>query len=671
MSALSSAFVLQPRWAAAPAATAAQLAVDGALPRAVCGGPRPHRLRPSPALLRSTAAAPPTGPGGCSRRAGAALAAGALLAAGSTPRRRQRRRHGFTAVAAAEGEPSLESVRGVDFAPLRDLLQNNDFKGADAETRRLIIALAGEAAVKRGWAFFAEVRTIPDTDMLTLDGLWKHYSKGRFGYSAQRKIWRQCREQFDKFAEQVSWFTDKWKNRNWPDEFVYTLDAPVGHLPLTNCIRGAQVLQELMSHSAFERTKAAAGSSQRSAVGMLAVDGGVSARASGGPGLLAGSWARRCAREPEAHRLRRASTGPSAAVAEPPAAAAAAAPAPTAAAAAAPPKLADLKEQNVISDIGFVLPEVPEGTQASAFCIFDATHKAQYIGFSKDLRNTLRTLLCRRPELCYYYKCANMQAADNAVLAQLRTEWVAELGGAPPGNREARQKGLWESPVDAGAVSERAFKTVAEQKAKQVLRQLKDRNLKENVDFNPELIAQGKVDALPSTLSTADVAQQAQQLNSRVSRIEKDVFGKQVSYEVFYTGEFVTKGGWWFDVEVTAAKTKSTHRVIVGKDFLQSVGATNPREVVENAFAVLLARKVPRKTEGLITSEVFPSNYFTVTNVAIQFPEFLELFGRKPDAYNWDSAQWNFKQVHDYSQDDKRTIPAGPLGGYFDPAGLQ
>lgn len=35
---------------------------------------------------------------------------------------------------------------------------------------------------------------------------------------------------------------DTWKNRNWPDEFIYNVEAPVGHLPLTNCIRGAQVL---------------------------------------------------------------------------------------------------------------------------------------------------------------------------------------------------------------------------------------------------------------------------------------------------------------------------------------------------------------------------------------------------------------------------------------------
>ena len=132
-----------------------------------------------------------------------------------------------------------------------------------------------------------QVKTIPEKDMDTLETLWQENSNGKFGFVQQRKIWRQVRGQFDKFAEKVSWFTatwhkwllmmdlcfhdtshcpqapaevstshvffflcilfhwirakDTWKNRNWPDEFIYNVEAPVGHLPLTNCIRGAQV----------------------------------------------------------------------------------------------------------------------------------------------------------------------------------------------------------------------------------------------------------------------------------------------------------------------------------------------------------------------------------------------------------------------------------------------
>lgn len=193
----------------------------------------------------------------------------ATVAAGTLPRPRMRRswkRRSCLRATEGAGEsaevselvasaPPLESERSVDYSNLRDLLAAEDFKAADAETRRLLIVLAGMAAEKRGWVYFSEIKSIPVVDFTTVDGLWQHFSKGKFGYAAQRKIWRKCRSQFDKFAEETSWFTDKWKNRNWPDEFIYSLEAPVGHLPLTNCIRGAQVLDEILNHPAFEKKK--------------------------------------------------------------------------------------------------------------------------------------------------------------------------------------------------------------------------------------------------------------------------------------------------------------------------------------------------------------------------------------------------------------------------------
>ena len=55
---------------------------------------------------------------------------------------------------------------------------------------------------------------------------------------------------------------------------------------------------------------------------------------------------------------------------------------------------------------GYINPEIPEGTEASVFAIFDENKKLQFIGFSKDLRNSLRTVFSRRPEKAFFYKCA-------------------------------------------------------------------------------------------------------------------------------------------------------------------------------------------------------------------------------------------------------------------------
>jgi hypothetical protein len=48
----------------------------------------------------------------------------------------------------------------MDYAPLRDHLKAQDFRKADDETRALLIRLAGEGAIKRGWVYFTEVSTM-------------------------------------------------------------------------------------------------------------------------------------------------------------------------------------------------------------------------------------------------------------------------------------------------------------------------------------------------------------------------------------------------------------------------------------------------------------------------------------------------------------------------------
>merc|ERR1719440_2007310 len=89
---------------------------------------------------------------------------------------------------AAEEAPLLVSELGVDYSKLKEALQASDFKEADAETRRLLIELAGPAAKTRGWVYFTEVRNIPDADMETIDSLWQHFSGGKFGFVPQRKV---------------------------------------------------------------------------------------------------------------------------------------------------------------------------------------------------------------------------------------------------------------------------------------------------------------------------------------------------------------------------------------------------------------------------------------------------------------------------------------------------
>ncbi|CAM6089928.1 unnamed protein product [Calypogeia fissa] len=153
----------------------------------------------------------------------------------------------------------LKSEVGVSYEMLRDKLAAGEWEEADAETRRLLCVLAGDAAVKRKWVYYSEVQFVPEADLKTIDGLWRAYSDNKFGYSVQRRIWKNCNESWTVFFSKVGWTKPMADSRNsvykkFPLEFMWDVADPTprGHLPLTNALRGTQLLEKLLSHPAFE-----------------------------------------------------------------------------------------------------------------------------------------------------------------------------------------------------------------------------------------------------------------------------------------------------------------------------------------------------------------------------------------------------------------------------------
>lgn len=53
---------------------------------------------------------------------------------------------------------------------------------------------------------------------------------------------------------------------------------------------------------------------------------------------------------------------------------------------------------------GLIDPIIESNAKAFVFAIFDSNKKVQYIGFSKGLETSLRTIFTRRPDKAYYYK---------------------------------------------------------------------------------------------------------------------------------------------------------------------------------------------------------------------------------------------------------------------------
>ena len=70
----------------------------------------------------------------------------------------------------------------------------------------------------------------------------------------QKDLWQQNRKYWTRFFKAISWVQgDRNNYRKWPGEFIYSLEAPKGHLPLPNCLRGTQLFEAIMQHPAFAR----------------------------------------------------------------------------------------------------------------------------------------------------------------------------------------------------------------------------------------------------------------------------------------------------------------------------------------------------------------------------------------------------------------------------------
>ncbi|KAJ1454360.1 hypothetical protein M885DRAFT_521897 [Pelagophyceae sp. CCMP2097] len=139
-----------------------------------------------------------------------------------------------------------------------DMLRKGDFKMADQFTRDNLIFIAD--AKERGFVYWTDVNSLPKEDMATMENLWMHYSDGKFGFTVQKRIWRQQGDNFEKFCTKIMWTkedadTGSERKRKWfgTSEFIYNLeDAPKGHLPLTSALRGTQLLKSLLKYPLWE-----------------------------------------------------------------------------------------------------------------------------------------------------------------------------------------------------------------------------------------------------------------------------------------------------------------------------------------------------------------------------------------------------------------------------------
>ncbi|MEG4171696.1 MULTISPECIES: serine/threonine-protein kinase [unclassified Microcoleus] len=130
---------------------------------------------------------------------------------------------------------NLISAKGVDYRQLDRLLATGKWKEADEETTNKMLEVARRTS--EDWRLRVEdIDRFPCEDLRIIDQLWVQHSKGRFGFSVQKRIYQGLggtREYDDKileaFCERVGWCV----NKQWLcyGDLKFNKKQPEGYLP--------------------------------------------------------------------------------------------------------------------------------------------------------------------------------------------------------------------------------------------------------------------------------------------------------------------------------------------------------------------------------------------------------------------------------------------------------
>jgi hypothetical protein len=146
-----------------------------------------------------------------------------------------------------QGWLEAKSSAGLDYTSLQRHLIDQQFEAADRLTSEHLRQLAGSEALRRGYVYFSEVPSMPAKDLETLDRLWVVYSRGRFGFSVQGRLLLACGGKWDRLWPRLGWKQEGIWTR-YPGSFHWSLEAPEGHMPLVNQLRGVRLMDALLSH---------------------------------------------------------------------------------------------------------------------------------------------------------------------------------------------------------------------------------------------------------------------------------------------------------------------------------------------------------------------------------------------------------------------------------------
>lgn len=122
-----------------------------------------------------------------------------------------------------------------DYTHLEALLSNHQWKEADLETAKIVLAVTGQTS--QGYLSQPDFSNIPCSDLAKIDQLWLNASEGKFGLTLQRQLYQNMGgkkffhpQLWRDFGEKLGWYVDNsWRHY---DQLNFSTSAPIGHLPV-------------------------------------------------------------------------------------------------------------------------------------------------------------------------------------------------------------------------------------------------------------------------------------------------------------------------------------------------------------------------------------------------------------------------------------------------------
>lgn len=300
-------------------------------------------------------------------------------------------------------------------------------------------------------------------------------------------------------------------------------------------------------------------------------------------------------------------------------------------------RLDQYERQPFIAQNGWIAPKRDPSAKGFVFAIFDKEDALQFIGFSRDIRSSLRNMYYRQPEKCDGYRFVDLPELDKKQMASIRDAWlVQENGRIPPGLGD--EKDLWLKAPKGDAATWDAM-----------LKAMRSAGLEEEMEIDEAALERdGSIELLPSKheLTPQELeVQKKQELYDRENTFDvaEKIGKKNVEFEMYIALNFKTNGGRMFDVDITMNESTTSHRVTCSDHFLELVNVP-AAEMLKRAFVYLFGNGCIRSTDRNTPTDIkdFPINYFSMNQIDQLYPGFGEMFpeGRVPRP----DELWGFKR---------------------------